>query len=346
MAITVSAPVTAAALSLDLLGSSGTTLVQAAIYSDNSGPNTVLVSSTAQPIASSTGWNNLAIPSTPLSPGTYWIALQANGVLDIYVNTSGGRGFHSYTAGVSFTSGSCLSPMPSGAADSNNYSFYAVVCGLPTPTATVSMTPTMSPTPSVTLSSTATASPTPSLTKTFTPTITPTPTITLTPTITPTWACPGSGTNGYLSDPASTSDDATLNFTHFSRVYFPVSLHVTGMEVPGLGTEGSKLVGLYDDNGLGTAPTTLMASAGYSDTSTGTNHLSFTSSISVATGYKWLAISPASSGSATFYYPSVLPSVPSYSEAVTTGILPPNSASPPGCATCAGPQLSADWTCP
>ena len=128
MAVTVSSPITVNSLSLDLLGSSGTTLVQAALYSDNSGPNTVIVSSQAQPIAASTGWNNLGVPATPLGAGVYWIALQTNGNLDIYVNTSGGQSFYSYTAGVSFTAGSFPTHMPTGAGNANNYSMYAHTC--------------------------------------------------------------------------------------------------------------------------------------------------------------------------------------------------------------------------
>ena len=58
---------------------------------------------------------------------------------------------------------------------------------------------------------------------------------------------------------------------------------------------------MYDDNG--TLPTTLMASAAYTDGSAGvTQTVTFASSVSVTAGFKWLALSPTASGGATFQF--------------------------------------------
>ena len=146
-----------------------------ALYSDNSGPNTLIVQGTAQ--AAVTGWNILSVAPTYLAPGTYWIACEVQSGTEVAYSAGGSTNY------VAQSWGSFPSPYPSGGVGvADSLSLYLSYCLENTPTFT--LTPTFSPTSTRTPSFTPTGTPTSSPTITWTPTKTSTPTVTSSPTIT------------------------------------------------------------------------------------------------------------------------------------------------------------------
>lgn len=126
---------------------------------------------------------------------------------------------------------------------------------------------------------------------------------------------------------------------------------MTDIQTIGYGSGVSRTVGMYDDNG--TLPTTLMASAAYTDGSAGvTQTVTFASSVSVTAGFKWLALSPTASGGTTFRFQTTDYAASSNDPNFSTAYLPAGSLMPASgsgavtCQACAGPELFADWVCP
>ncbi|HET9870264.1 MAG TPA: hypothetical protein VFR02_07205, partial [bacterium] len=165
-------------------------------------------------------------------------------------------------------------------------------------------------------------------------TATPTPTPTL--TLTPLPSCPGGngsvgvGTSGFVTTGGTQSVSGQ---TAVLAVTFPGPTYVTDIRVPGLNTGQVFQVGIYADNGSGTAPTSLLAAASYTDTGSSSITVPFGSAVPVA-GIKWLAFAP-----------SVFVNVPSCSNlgAVFNGAMPAVASAPT--TYLQGPNLSADYVC-
>ncbi len=136
---------TAYSISIYVIGNAGNQ-VQAGIYSDASGPNSLLaVSAPATTIA---GWNTIAIPNIAISSGTkYWIAMQTQGTLTIAYD-SGAAGSAVSTA-QSNTFGTFPDPFGAQATSSELFSmcvnFCPASCNTPTftPTTAATSTPTV-----------------------------------------------------------------------------------------------------------------------------------------------------------------------------------------------------------
>jgi len=115
-----SGPVTAFKLAV-YTGGAGE--IRAAIYSDSSGPATVLAQS-APVSATGTGWQTLDIPETPLANGTYWIGIEQNGSADIlHYDNSGTARF--YAGALAWGP---LMNNPSGSSSSGSLSTYVETC--------------------------------------------------------------------------------------------------------------------------------------------------------------------------------------------------------------------------
>ncbi|HVZ80539.1 MAG TPA: hypothetical protein VHE12_06995, partial [bacterium] len=174
---------------------------------------------------------------------------------------------------------------------------------------------------------------------TDTPTATPTSSPTQSPTQTPTnTSC--AGINGFVGfgNPGYNSTgglESVLNDTAVIFVQFPGSGTVNDLRVVGAGSGFTAQVGIYDDNGSGTAPSTLMASQSFVDSVLGPTTIVLSSPVSVS-GAKWLAL--ASSNSMSVSNCSTTGPAGSFTgvmPAVASGYLNFNN----------GPELSADYTC-
>jgi hypothetical protein len=177
--------------------------IQVAIYNAASSPYTLVVASAVQTLFP--GLNQLPIPSTALSAGNYYLA----------VNGVSGSGAVSYNAStypqvsdqyypVAFGSFPAnIASITGGYATFQDLEIYAVYCGAPT------STPTITDTPTVTYTSTDTA----------TATVTPTATTTFTPV-----ACNTSQNIGYSATPGYLTMDNTVALT---EVNLPQASDVT-----------------------------------------------------------------------------------------------------------------------
>jgi hypothetical protein len=142
-----------------------------AVYSDdgNGHPDTLLALAMPQDVYVNNGWNEFDMPLT-LTPGYYWLALQAQAGIGLRYN-NGGTGCY-----VSNSFGSM--PDPFGIPDQYTtrlYSIYGNYC----PDIGYLVTATVSPTVSSTPTNTQTFTVTPEFTQTYTPTITTTPTMSI-----------------------------------------------------------------------------------------------------------------------------------------------------------------------
>ncbi len=162
----------------------------------------------------------------------------------------------------------------------------------PTNSATNTATPTITDTPTLTVTATSTSSPT--LTRTPTDTFTPTPTMT-------TVACPQSGTLGDSTTSGGTGQNSS--FTYASR--FDVasstggSVRITGLQtvIYNSGHGYTNYLGLYSDNGSGTAPVSLLGSVSFSESVPyGWYSFTLTTPVTVSPGYIWLAQTSNSTG--------------------------------------------------
>src|SRR5580658_3030608 len=102
------------------------------------------------------------------------------------------------------------------------------------------------------------------------------------------------GAVGYPAAPiyGSFTNGDLLN-TYYILVSFPTAMSVTAIQVYNTNTANPNLeVGIYDDNGSGTSPTTLLASAFYSDAgnSSATPQTIAVSPVNINSGNMWLAI--------------------------------------------------------
>jgi hypothetical protein len=176
-------------LQLNVYVSSGSGMIMAAIYSDNSdAPDSLIVPSA--PITCSPGWNVVSIPVMPLSAGFYWLAVEAQTGIGVYYTDSlPGEG-----AVIANTFGTLPDPFGSGySQQSREWSIYANFC----PNSGYLITATITPT----ITQTWTVSPT----YTVTPIESPTPTYTTTPTPVASLDIPANDDSYVYPMPASSS---------------------------------------------------------------------------------------------------------------------------------------------
>jgi len=82
-----------------------------AIFTDSGGnPGTLIVAGTPQ--AAVVGWNFMPIASTPLSAGTYWMALKGSNNNFNIKNDGNSPGTDYYTANDPWNGGAFVSPFP------------------------------------------------------------------------------------------------------------------------------------------------------------------------------------------------------------------------------------------
>ena len=159
---------------------------KAAIYTDNNGaPSTLITQSNAQAVSVS-GWQTFTIPQTSITAGYYWLCIVSSSVSSTGAMTTTSANTHAWRS--TPYSGEYTSNFgtPTGY-EKTATSIYATYL-LPTSTPIPTPTPTPTPTPAPSTIPTPAPSPTPSPTPkpTPVPTSTPTPTPMQTPTPTPT----------------------------------------------------------------------------------------------------------------------------------------------------------------
>jgi len=131
--------------------SSGSNLARAAIYADAAGaPGALLVQSEAVTLAPGTGWFELEIVDTLLTPGSYWLAIRSNGG-SFYVS------YDLSSSAEGFTGDAGWDVFPSTLSGSANANYeitlkaqYCLPAGADTPTPTGTPTDTPSATPTET----------------------------------------------------------------------------------------------------------------------------------------------------------------------------------------------------
>jgi hypothetical protein len=259
------------------LATSGT--VRVALYNQvSSAPSALLATSNA--IQGVAGWNIISLPPTAVSASTYYLAFQTLAPAQVAFNT-GSTGVSYYQA---WTWGSFPSTFGSGAPWTQQWSIYALLCVADTPTPT--KTPNLSFT--LTASPNATATPTwsPSPTSIASSTSTPLPSSTATPT--PFVGCVQEGETTILG--GSTS---MLLYMYFLKIVVPVPGYVNDINYyrSSTGTGATAMVGLYSDNGGGTAPQNLLfSSAKQSVSSTFAWNSILLSTTVLSPGIYWLAV--------------------------------------------------------
>lgn len=161
------------------------------------------------------------------------------------------------------------------------------------------------PAPTDTFTGTATSTPTNTRTNTRTPTRTWTPycVVGTSPTCTPTvgvW-CPNSGTVGQYSYNAGMN--MTDTYTYVTRIYVGDSVSLTQLQIRSTTSSSiTQLVGLYTDNGSGTAPASRITSMSVTMNSGAGWYTANIADYGASAGYYWLATSshngtnPASAG--------------------------------------------------
>jgi len=126
-----------------------------------------------------------------------------------------------------------------------------------------------------------------------------TPVWALSPTNTPTPIC---GTTGYDFASLATFNDGRNDFTYAEQVQFPSAFAVTAIRIYASAFTNNYTLAVYDDDGTGSYPTTMMVSAPYSDAGS----LGTPQTVAVSTafnpGYKWLAISCNAASTTTLYF--------------------------------------------
>jgi len=127
--------------------------INAALYSDNSGPASLISSGISR--TASNGWVTVSLSPSYVFSGTYWLVCQVQGSTQVAYSSGGS------TNTLSFSWGAFPNAYPiGGTVVADSLSMYLNTCNANTPTFTPTFTPTI------------------------TPTITNTPTITMTPTVT------------------------------------------------------------------------------------------------------------------------------------------------------------------
>ena len=276
---------TASSISIYVFGNAGSQ-VQVGIYSDSSGPHTLLAMSA--PTVTAAGWNTITIPDTAISAGTsYWIAMQTQGVLTIAYDT-GTAGSAVSTASTN-PFGTFPDPFGPQATSSELFSMYVNYCPLSCNTATFTLTPTPSATPSFT------------------------PTFTFTPVSTP--VCDSEG-NTHIGDFISST--FTTGYMFASRYYLNVgTIQQINVYCSG-GATGNVAVALYSD--IAGAPGTSIISSGSQGMVNGWNSVPLDYDITTS-GYYWIAFQFSTNGPS---FNSDTVGVPDNSEntASTVGIFP------------------------
>ncbi len=130
VSIASASPVTAYNLGIYMLSTSVAGLIRGAIYAGTTtGPTTLIAQSAPQSIAFNT-WNEIPVPSTPLSPGSYyWLAFQAENSTaycetDYFNSTSG----YSFITNNTFSFGLFPSAMPAGITSNFPSNYYVNTC--------------------------------------------------------------------------------------------------------------------------------------------------------------------------------------------------------------------------
>ena len=241
--------------------------LQMGLYSNSGGaPGTLISGSNAQ--AAVVGWNNLAIPNTPLlAAGTYWIEAGNAGAApgpsfaldDASISSDPNDGYSSFSVNASPYSGS--GPFQ------RSFSFYADYC-----------VPGSSPTPA------------PSLTKT--PTVTSTPTST--PTVTETPVCASTTPQGVTSVMTPSSG---FNYSHYYHFSLPAG-HLVGFHLytPASGAGVTLQMAVYSDSGGAspTSPANVLTQSNAVAMQTGWNTVPFPG-ITIAAGTYWFCVASNSS---------------------------------------------------
>ncbi len=232
--------------------------IRMALYSNGaSQPGTLIAASNPQ--TSVVGWNNVVVPTTsPLDPGTYWIALVADNSIDMSLDY-GTTGDGQYQ-GMSFT-GSFPSPFSSYGGTDWAFAFYADYCVGP-----------------------ATPTPVPTVTWTFTPTFTSTPSPTRTETPIP-GCTPTTFGNTSPVGSASNYSGGNILATKFTLGTSSVvtKLHVYLPNTP----TGLIRMALYTD--ASGSPSALLSQSGDQVPVTGWNTVDIPNTGTLATGTYWIA---------------------------------------------------------
>ncbi|HRU39550.1 MAG TPA: hypothetical protein P5511_06705, partial [Candidatus Goldiibacteriota bacterium] len=138
----------ASAINVNIGSTNGTARAMVAIYTNSvNRPDALVVE--AGPYTVAAGWNNIAIPATPLTAGSYWLAIQFEPGAQLNFGYVPGGTTEYYYGPIAFGAFP-VNADAGGYNDGGVYSMYVdycpVVCGSPTPTRTASPTVTITPT--------------------------------------------------------------------------------------------------------------------------------------------------------------------------------------------------------